>query len=472
MIRAVRIYWPLIALLVLPAQSNDACTDPLCLDDGYGSMGKQTVAFNLGGDNRDVANAVTRVSGEKAIFIVGQVAIAAGNTDFGVVRLNDAGMPDGSFSVDGLANYSFDIGADPDAVDSANDAAVLPWGPGSDWRLVVVGQVERAFGGDIDFGILLLRPNGDRETSANGGERIIAFDRGGDLADRATAVAVDSLGRIVVGGTVDVGTGDSDWGFVRFLPNLDLDPTFGINGGLVQGVTGAAELRDLAVQPDGKIVAVGKHDLGDDETLVVRLNVDGSLDTSFGTNGVTLLDFDFGSSRDDSAWGVAIGSQGRIVVTGDALEAGNVDASVCIASLLPTGQLDPEFQAPWGYTCIVGVSSYYPSYRGRSVALGPDGRSLIASESVSASGNLDFGIFTLDSSGSITGTGFFGFDLGGTMDDRPRDLLLRPDGKLVGVGRAVSSAGDLDFATLRVWTDIIFFDGFESGDTTAWSSEF
>jgi len=460
MTRAVPVF--LIVLLALPVGALATCTDLLCLDEAYGALGKRTVAFNLGGDLRDVGNAIARVPGEDAIFVVGQVAIAAGNTDFGVVRLDGAGTLDGSFSIDGRANYSFAIGGDPDAVDAANDAAVVPWGLGSDWRLAVVGQVQRATAGDIDFGVLLLRPNGDRETDANGGERVVFFDAGGDLADRATAVAVDSLGRIVIGGTVDVAPGESDWGFVRLHSNLAYDVTFGNNGKMILPVTGAAELRDLLVQPDDKIVAVGRRDFGAGQTIAFRLDTDGSPDASFGTSGVVVVDLTYSGHEDASAWGVAIDSQGRITTAGEAAPVGGGDAYLCGVQLLSTGLLDTGIWGSNGYTCVEGDPSY-SSIRGRSVTHAPNGQIFMAGESVLAgSGNQNFFVLVFHSSGLVWDHADFGFDLGGSLDDRPRDQLLRPDGKLVVVGRAVGASGNLDFATVRLWTDIIFFDGFES----------
>ena len=453
MIRAARI--PLLALLAVPVFGYDPCTEPLCVDDGFGAQGKRTVGFNLGDDDRDVGNAVVRAPGEDAIFVVGQVAIAAGNTDYGVIRLNDVGTLDGSFSIDGRATYSFAIV--PDGVESANDAAVVPWGLGSDWRLAVVGQVERATPGDVDFGILLLRPDGELETDGSGGKRVVNFDAGDDGTDVATAVAVDSQGRIVVGGTVDVGPGDRDWGFVRLHSNLTLDATFGTNGKMILPVDGAADLRDLLIQPDDKIVAVGKRDFGDDQTIIARLNANGAPDISFGFLGATVFDLDLGATRDDSASGVAIDFAGRITITGESVEPVSGESCVSLARVLANGQPDSTFGEGAGWTCLVNFGA---SLRGRAIAVDPVGWIMVAVEAVTA-GNYDFVILALHD-GDVLGV-TEGFDLGGTLDDRPRGILLRPDGKIVVAGRAVSASGDLDFAVMRLWSTLVFFDDFESG---------
>jgi len=447
----------LTLLAVLPAHADDPCDWLLCRDWSFGSAGRRTVSFDYGGDLKDVGNAVVRVPGEDAVFVVGQVAIAPGNTDFGIVRLDDAGTLDGSFSIDGRANFALDLLVD--GIEAAQDAAIVPWGLSGDWRLAVVGQVERGTPGDYDFGVLLLRPDGSLETDAAGGGRVLLwFDAGDDDTDIATAVAVDSLGRIVIGGTVDSGPGDKDWAFVRLHSNLAPDVTFGIDGKFVLAVPGAAELRDLLVQPDDKIVAVGKRELGDDQTLVMRLQTNGNLDTTFGVLGSTVFDLDVGMVRDDSAYGVAIDSVGRITLAGEAVDPATGDSCLTTARVLADGQPDTTWGNANGWYCFTYTGS---SLRGRAITIAPDDWILMTGEAVT-SGNRDFFVVAWH-----VDWGWYAsiepFDLGGTLEDQPSDILIRPDGKLLVAGRAMSAAGGLDFAVLRAWTDFIFFDDFESG---------
>ncbi|MCB9377898.1 MAG: hypothetical protein H6511_03950 [Holophagales bacterium] len=457
MVHAVRRATIALAVLAtVPAFADDPCDWILCRDWSFGSEGRRTVSFDFGGDLKDVGNAVVRVPGEDAIFVVGQVAIASGNSDFGVIRLNDAGTLDGSFSIDGRANFSFGLGLD--GIEAAQDAAIVPWGLSGDWRLVVVGQVERASAGDYDFGVLLLRPDGSLETDATGGGRVVVwFDAGDDDTDIATAVAVDSLGRIVVGGTVDSGPGNKEWAFLRLHSNLAPDVTFGTDGKLILPVDGAAELRDLLVQPDDKIVAVGKRDFGDDQTLVVRLDTDGSLDTTFGTLGATIFDIDLGFVRDDSAWGVAIDAAERITLVGEAVDPTTGVSCMTAARVLANGQPDTTWGTASGWYCFAYTGS---SLRGRAIAIAPGDWILMAGEAVTE-GNRDFFLMAWHVDQAWYST-IEPFDLGGTLEDQPSGVLIRPDGKIVVAGRAMGSAGNFDFAALRAWTDFVFFDDFES----------
>ena len=103
-----------------------------------------------------------------------------------------------------------------------------------------------------------------------------------------------------------------------------LDPTFG-DGGLVTANFGYApsgdEGRDvIAVQADGKIVLAGSSDgwSSGADFAVARYNPDGSLDTSFGTEGKVTTDF---SLSTDYAYGVAIDGDGKIVVAGSTYQS-------------------------------------------------------------------------------------------------------------------------------------------------------
>src|SRR5438132_8799723 len=69
----------------------------------------------------------------------------------------------------------------------------------------------------------------------------------------------------------------------------DLDPTFGVGGTVIERSFG---FYDVAIQPDGKIVAVGTATGGSEITqiAVARYNIDGSRDMTFGGTGRVFID--------------------------------------------------------------------------------------------------------------------------------------------------------------------------------------
>jgi len=170
---------------------------------------------------------------------------------------------------------------------------------------------------------------------AQAGQLDATFGTGGvfSMSGVATAVALQSDGKIAVAGAVNGGTG-----LLRLTTSGNLDPTFG-NGGIARIVlpdifSGAADLAvDLAIQPDGKIVFAisdANGDAGRVCHIVSRVNADGSLDTAFGDGG-----FAFSSTVNaltDVSNTLALQPDGKILVGGSSLARFTAD-----------GQLDPTF---------------------------------------------------------------------------------------------------------------------------------
>ena len=146
---------------------------------------------------------------------------------------------------------------------------------------------------------------------------IVTTDLGGP-GDEAYDAALTSDGGIVVAGATDApGIQKQDFGIVRYKPDGTPDAGFGSNGIVTTDFFGHGDVANaVAVQPDGKIVvagfAVDAAGINGDFALA-RYNVNGTLDTSFGTNG--LVTTDLGTQSDDPR-ALAIQPDGRIVVAG------------------------------------------------------------------------------------------------------------------------------------------------------------
>src|SRR5262245_59655401 len=106
----------------------------------------------------------------------------------------------------------------------------------------------------------------------------------------ATVVALQNDGKIVVAGTDDL-----DFAVVRYQPNGQLDASFGTKG-LVRTRLGTEQkaedaLYNIGLQTDGKIVVTGRTwQRYSTDIAVVRYNLDGSLDASFGEEGKVTAD--------------------------------------------------------------------------------------------------------------------------------------------------------------------------------------
>lgn len=104
--------------------------------------------------------------------------------------------------------------------------------------------------------------------------------------------------------------------FIAFSQAGDLDPTFGNNGIVTFDVNNTNDvIQSIVSQDDGKIVMTG---YSTDKILLTRLNTDGSLDQSFGINGVVTTTFAFAANSFD----LVLQTDGKIIAVGMAVENG------------------------------------------------------------------------------------------------------------------------------------------------------
>jgi len=172
---------------------------------------------------------------------------------------------------------------------------------------------------------------GDLDTTFNPPHGAATYDSGGD--ESGYAVAIQSDGKIVVAGISDNGT-DFDVLVIRYNTDGSLDTGFGINGVVTYDSGGVNDYGyALAIQSDGRIVVGGiRHNGTNHDLRVLRYTTNGSLDSSFGTNGVVTYAHDQASY--DYGYAVDIQSDGRIVVVGETDINGGPMCDVLIARLM------------------------------------------------------------------------------------------------------------------------------------------
>ncbi|HTR52776.1 MAG TPA: hypothetical protein VMJ10_18810, partial [Kofleriaceae bacterium] len=233
-----------------------------------------------------------------------------------------------------------------------------------------------------------------------------------------------------------------------------MDPAFGSNGVVVIDNGGIANLaysiQGIAVQPDGRIVVVGLGGTAaNTDTLVVRLLDDGSLDPSFGSGGVVLIDV-FAQEEGRS---VAIQPDGKLVIgSGGGDVSGPPDSDVI--RLAPDGSLDPTFGTTSAGVSIVDFPGSIDSPNG--AYLGADGKIAFGGQSYSATTSWDFATSLLDSDGSLDpsfGTGgVVATDLFGS-DEFGSPVAMLADGRIYNAGSTYHGANNFDAVLLRLATD-------------------
>lgn len=277
----------------------------------YNTDGSLDTSFD--GDGRalvkmsDLSDAASSVAIDSAGRIV--IAGSALNTtlfvsQLGVARLNSDGSPDTSFDSDGKATTS---------IGSAGDTGAAMVLDSSD-RIIVAGSTSD--GSNLDFVVVRYTVSGSPDTSFDTDG--IATTPIGSTTDRATAVGIDSNGRIVAAGYTLNASNNYDVGIVRYAADGSLDTTFDTDGKVSQDLSDQDDDfgRGLAIQADNKLVVVGEAEVNNSfisDWVVAKFNSDGSLDTGFGVDGLVVTDF---GPNADIANAATLQSDNKIVVAG------------------------------------------------------------------------------------------------------------------------------------------------------------
>jgi uncharacterized delta-60 repeat protein len=395
------------------------------LDNTLGGSGQLTTDFGSGDSARDVA-----LQADGRIVLAGTSgASGAGGLrvfDFALARYHADGSLDSGFGSGGkvLTNFSRPGGAD------VGGGLVIQ----TDGRIVVAGSA------DTDFGLARYHADGSLDSSfGTGGKVTTDFNV---TPDAALAVALQADGKIVAAGRRTV-TGENDFALARYNADGSLDSSFGSGGKVTANAdTSQSGAFGVAVQPDGKIVVAGRF--RPQVILLLRYNTDGSLDSSFSSDGQAVITNTSFSSL--SAFGVAVQADGKLVV------AGGSGVDFFLARVHANGSPDSSFGTNGQVLTDFGTSAD----QARGLVLQADGRILVAGRTAS-----DFALARYHPDGTLDGTfgtaGKVTTDFG-TSSDFAFGLALRADGKIVLAG---SSGGN--FALARYNADGSLDGGFGSG---------
>ena len=162
----------------------------------------------------------------------------------------------------------------------------------------------------------------------------------GGTHDSGSAVAIQRQtdGKIVVAGTANLANGNSVFAVARYNPDGSLDTGFGSSGAVRTSFgSSAANAKAVAITPDGKIVVAGEVNFFNG-LAIARYNPDGSLDTGFGSGGEVLTNvgaFDFG--------GLAVDSSDRVVVAATTFPSTGTVGDLTLLRYTSTGSLDSSF---------------------------------------------------------------------------------------------------------------------------------
>ncbi|MCB9163610.1 MAG: T9SS type A sorting domain-containing protein [Flavobacteriales bacterium] len=319
---------------------------------------------------------------------------------------------------DGSLDTSFDpgLGADDEiqAIITQSDGKIL------------IGGVFTTYDGIARNGIARVNTDGSLDTSFDPGSGVGSVPQ---LFEGVEAIALQSDGKILIGGGFNTFNGISRSGVARLDPNGSLDASFDPGDGtqLVFGtsVFSVGSVGTLVLQPDGKIVIGGSFQRFDgiNRRSLARLNSNGSLDNSFNPSTV-------GGSG--ICYSIALQPDGKILVGGEFTTYDGASRNN-ITRVNADGSLDTSFDPG------TGTSGGFVSVR--SFAIQPDGKVLIGGGFTTYDGVSRNGFARLDDDGSLDLSFEIGTGVTAGVTARVHSIALQPDGKIIIGGGFTSYNG-------------------------------
>ena len=279
---------------------------------------------------------------------------------------------------------------------------------------VIVGGYFSSYNGTARNSIARLNTDGSLDTS---------FNVGGGADSFVYAVAVQSDGKVIIGGRFTTYNGTARNNIARLNTDGSLDTSFNVDTGPEPN----SEVEAVAVQSDGKIIIGGHYYKGTALINIARLSTDGSLDTSFNV----------GAGADSDVYAVTVQSDGKVII-GGAFTNYNETARNNIARLNTDGSLDTSFNIGAGPNSFV-----------YAVAVQSDGKIIIGGAFTTYKGTARSNIARLNTDGSLDTS----FNVGAGCNSFVYAVAVQSNGKIIIGGRFSSYNGTVRNNIARLNTD-------------------
>lgn len=324
-----KLFFGVVGLVLITTFSNlSSFAAPGILDSTFGQGGLVKTSF---GGTYDSAYAV-------AIQADGKVVVAgAGAGGSALARYNSDGSLDTSFGTGGKVTTLIGSGCYPHSIAIQSDGKIVAAGGAS-------------YSDHLNFAVCRYNPDGSLDAGFGNGGAVIT--QMGNNTNVVNSVAIQPDGKIVAGGWV-ANNGLEYFALARYNPDGSLDPGFGSGGKVITRVTNTQneEYADsIAIQTDGKIVAGG---ISNADFALVRYNPDGTLDSGFGNGGKVITDLGY-YERINS---IAVQSDGKIMIAGSSHISNTGYYVVALVRHLPDGTLDNTFGSEGIVTTTAGRGS-------------------------------------------------------------------------------------------------------------------
>lgn len=365
------------------------------------------------------------------------IAVGTSGNDLAVIRYDVDGNLDATFGTAGIKLIS--IAGSPYAT-----KGILQ----SDEKIIIFGSLTSASPSEL----FLVRLNSDGNIDNTFGNNGIVQTNIGNDSQSAGGLKIQSDGKIIISGTTEnYSPWNSDILLMRFNNDGSPDNTFADNGQLIiniDEVEGNPTLDygiEILLQPGGKIIVIGNTDISGSKLVLIRLNSDGLVDTTFGTSGYV---FDFFNTTYDLFTCAALQDDNKIIVGGESSYGGN--NAFALIRFEANGAIDNSFGTSGKVMNTVDNFSAYA----KDIVIQNDGKIVLVGSVIDNTFNYAIAIArynavgTLDTSFDSDGEKSFSFNSLFPPNDA-NAVALQSSGKIL-VGGGVYNNSDSDFGIARL----------------------
>ena len=446
----------------------------------FGTNGIVTTSVSTGADG------IQAMRLESGKMIAAGFASDGARTDFALARYNSDGSLDFDPAADPATAPPFDLdGIVKTAVGGGSSDEINALAIQATGEIIAAGF---SFGVDNvknkDFALARYTTDGVLDASFGISGRVTTSISGSPNTadDVINAIALQADGKIVVGGSAfqgNVGASD-DFALARYLPDGSLDTTFGSGAnGIVTRINTASDevINGLALQNDQKIVVAGTAFTGVNHNFIVgRYNANGTLDTSFDSDGIVTTPIGAGSSfseamviehndtntvLDDK---IILAGSAEMLVAGNGEDEEETTLDFALVRYNADGSLDTGFGVNGIVTTPVGSGHDFAE----TVIIQSDGKLLVAGSVFSDEAPEQFALVRYNADGGLDtafgNNGIVMTPLGNTELRRNAQafaLAIQPsDGKIVVGGFSFATLTGRDFTLVRYNTDGTLDTGF------------
>jgi len=383
---------------------------------------------------------IARSDSEGNVSWIPQVIKSAANA----LTISDAAV----IGLGGDLSYTTDIDLNSNELNITNQNPPFMIGDGfdnsatgvveqSDGKIIIIGDYEH-YSGETWSGITRLNSDGSSDSTyvTGSGFYDISIGVGG-----GRTIGIQSDDKVVVGGGFETYDGVSYPSLVRLNTDGSYDTTFAVGAGF----SGAGGLRTLIIQDNGKILMGGEFTTyqGVTRNYLLKTNSDATIDYTFDVG--TAFSGNVGAFT--TVLAMVEQTDGKFVIGGD-FTSYDGNTSSAIVRINSDGSYDDTFNVGAGFNNRVYSLSY-----------SPDGKILVVGDFTSYSGTTVNRIVRLDSDGSIDST----FDIGTGFNDAARRIYIQTNGKYLVGGAFTTYDGDTANDLVRLNTDGSIDTTFDAG---------